>query len=192
MAICCFCTILAQVWGDVKDNTTGDVFPSEVSIDHDGKTYHLDATGVATRKKFFVVVYSVAHYLQRDAKTGEDKFQQILQDDAAKQLTIKWARNIPADKVQEGFMESFKKSLSPAELSKLQNNISQFVGFFNHEVNKGSETVIRWLPGGFVEVDVNGKLVGSFTNPEFAKGLWNIWFSQKGAVDRNQLTSLMK
>lgn len=189
--ICCFCTLLAQVWGDVKDNATGDVFPSEVTFDQGGKSYSLQATGVATRKKFFVTVYSVAHYLQQGS-TGGDKFQQIMQDNVAKQLTMRWARSIPAVKVQDGFMESFKKTLTPTDLGKLQNEISQFIGFFNHDVNKGDESVLRWLPGGYVEVDFDGKQVGTISNPEFAKALWSIWFSQKGAVDRNNLTSLMR
>lgn len=193
MLLCCLCIVSTFAQSELKDNATGAVFPSDVSFDYNGKNYHLQATGVSTRKKFFVTVYSVAHYLQDGTgSVGGNKFQAILQDDKAKQLSIKWARSIDSGKVQDGFQESFKKALSQSDYAKLQNAVNEFVGFFNKNVNKGDESVIKWAPGGYVEVDFNGNKVGSLTNTDFAKGLWTIWFGEKSVVDRNQLVSLLK
>ncbi len=172
----------------VVDSSTGESFPREISFDHEGKSYQLQATGVATRKKFFVKVYSVAHYLQAGAaKGGADILSVIMQDNNAKQLTIKWVRNVEAAKVQDGFRES----LSASEQANQQGDINKFVQWFSRDVQKGDEHVLRWLPGGYVEVLLNGTKVGSLTNPAFAKGLWSIWFGENSVVDRNSLISLI-
>lgn len=190
-----FCVLSISLYADaeVRDPSTGETFPSEVTFEHAGKEYHLQATGVSTRKKFFVKVYSVAHYLEQGGDNAKgDKFQQILQDDKAKQLTLKWLRNVNKGKVQEGYQESFKNTLSGTQYLQLQKEITTYTNFFNQDVQKGEEQILRWLPGGEIEVIINGNKAGSITNQEFAKALWNIWFGSKSVVDRNNLVSLMK
>lgn len=188
-----FLSIYSDAQANVIDKLTGEEFPSEVSFNHDGKDYRLKATGVATRKKFFVKVYSVAHYLQEGAaKANTDSVQDIMQDHVAKQLTMKWLRTVDPGKIQEGYQESFKNTLSEAEHAQLKNEIDQFVHFFNQEAKKGDVTIIRWIPKGYIEVLFNDQNVGSITNPNFAKALWGIWFGDKSVVDRNNLISLMK
>lgn len=183
--LCCFATL--GLYADVTDSSTGVTFPSQVTISHNGEQYKLDATGVSTRKKFFVKVYSVASYLQEGAPKDGDKFQVFSNDQFAKQLTLKWVHEASPEKVQEGYQESFKNALSQADYSKLQNEINQYIQFFNQPVQKGEEQIIRWFPGGYVEVLINGKTVGSITNKEFAKALWSIWFGNKSVVDRSNL-----
>ncbi len=177
---------------EVTDSSTGVSFPAEISFDYQGKNYQLDATGVATRKKLIVKVYSVAHYLQKQAAQNGDKLQQILNDANAKQLTIKWVRDVPLDKALEGYVESFKASNSDQVYEQLQVPFKAYIAFFKQEIKKGDEHVIRWIPGGVIEVQINGKPIGSITNPDFAKALWNIWFGNKSVVNRDNLMSLMK
>ena len=71
----------------------------------------MQATGVATRKKFFVKVYSVASYLQDGANPGGDVVQAIMQDQKAKQLTLKWVHEASPEKVQDGYRESFRNAV---------------------------------------------------------------------------------
>jgi Chalcone isomerase-like len=191
---CTFCFSSLFLYGveDVRDNSTGESFPSEISFDDNGKSYKLEITGVATRKKFFVKVYSVAHYLQDANKAGADKFAYILEDDKAKQLTIKWVHEASSGKIQDGYIESFKGTLSSEEYAALQSDINKYVQFFNQDARKGDEHVLRWLPGGDIEVIINGQKVGSITNSAFAKGLWSVWFGDKSVVNKNNLTSLLK
>ena len=194
LALFCACHVHAydQVQNQVTDKATGAVFPAQVSFDYQGKTYELEATGVSTRKKLVFKVYSVAHYLQKGAAAGKDRLQEILSDANAKQLTIKWMRDVPAAKVQEGYEESFRNAIPEPAYSRLQTVIKTYIAFFGHDVTKGEETVIRWVPGGTVEVLVNGEKVGTVANAEFAKGLWNVWFGNKSVVNRDSLISLMQ
>ncbi len=167
-------------------------FPRQVSFTENGKEYHLKITGVATRKKFFVKVYNVAHYLQEGAsnKNG-DKFALILQDDLAKQLTLKWMHTATVAQVADGYQESFKNVFSEEQLARLKGQIGTFVQFFNRDVQKGDEQIIRWLPGGTIEVLINGTRAGQLSDKEFAIGLWSIWFGPKSVVNRDQLVSLL-
>lgn len=170
---------------EVTDKSTGESFPTSVSFSADGKDYELDITGVATRKKLIIKVYSVAHYLQKNA-TGSG-LEAIMSDENAKQLTIKWVRNVPAEKIQEGYRESFRNADIQAD-----TNVDTYLSLFNHEAQKGDVHILRWIPGGKVEVEVNGKNVGTIEGAAFAKGLWSIWFGDKSVVKREALMSLLK
>lgn len=175
-----------------QDPATGVVFPRQVTFQHQDKTYQLNATGVTTRKKFVVKVYSIASYLQAGAQVDpSNKFQALLSDQNAKQLTIKWVHDVDVDKIQEAFMDAFKVALTDAEQQTLQNEIQTFLHFFNQPVKKGDEHILRSLPGGSLEVLLNGKSVGSLTNKDFAKGVWSIWLGPNTNFKRDELVSLL-
>jgi hypothetical protein len=192
----CISSVVTYAADDIKDSSTGETFPSRVSFEHDGKQYKLNTTGVATRKKFFVKVYSIASYLQEgvtpSGSSTLDKVQAILNDQNAKQLTFKWVHDVSAAKVQEAFNESLKSAIPEADYAQLQGDVNKFLQFYNQEVHKGDEHFLRWLPGGYIEVILNGKKAGSITNTELAKGLWSIWFGPKSVVDRDSLLSSLK
>lgn len=188
----CLSSLCLFADANITDSNTGLTFPSEVSIKSGGKDYKLQATGVSTRRKFFVKVYSVASYLQDAAQATGDKFEQIMQPNKAKQLTIKWVHEASTGKIQDGYNESFRSALPDAQYAPLKADIDKYVSFFNVDVKVGDEQIIRWLPGGVVEVLFNGKPAGTLTNPEFAKALWSIWFGPTSVVKRDELVSLMK
>jgi len=184
------CTVYAG--NTVMDNSTKQIFPKEISFDSNGTNYQLQATGVATRKKFMINVYSIAHYLQKNAdKSDKNKFQIALSDSYAKQFTMKWVRDVGADKIEEGFRDSFHKVFPGDKYQQMKGEIDQFIGFLNNGAHKGDEFILRSTPGGHIEVLINGKTAGSLTNEGFASGLWSIWFGDDSIVNRNDLVSLM-
>lgn len=177
----------------VTDKGSGATFPAEVNFEQNGKKYHLALTGTATRKKFFVKVYGVASYLQDGgAPAAGDKYSEFFNDAKAKQLTIKWVHEAPADKVRDQYVESFKTNVSPEDLNRLQPEINTWLSFFNRDIQKGDEQVIRWIPGGIIEFSVNGQKVGSINNEAFARGLWSLWFGPNTSFDKAALVSQMR
>lgn len=174
----------------IKDSSTGQVFSKEVTFNFQGQEYRLEATGVATRKKFIVKVYSVAHYIQDPSSTTIN--EDVINDAKAKQLTLKWVRNVSAKRVQDGYRDSLQKAISSSDYSRLSSEVDQYISFFNQGARKGDEHVIRWLPGGNIEVYINGSKVGNITNTDFARGLWNVWLGQRSVVKRNDLISLFR
>jgi hypothetical protein len=182
----------AYAQNEIRDDVTGLAFPREITFQHDNKDYHLQATGVATRKKLFVKVYSIASYLQAGDYNSSNIMQQILSDDTAKQLTIKWAHDVELEKIVGAYKEGFQKAFSESERAQLQADIQKYLSAFGSSVKKGDEHVIRWLPGGYVEVLFNGTKAGDVKNANFAKGLWSIWFGPNSIVEKERLVSLVK
>lgn len=193
--LACCMTVLnvgAHAEETVIDSSTKISFPKQVVFQEEGKDYTLEATGVATRKKLIIKVYSIAHYLQKDAlKAGGDKMQTILSDDFAKQFTMKWVREVTSAQQQEGFQEALHKVLTQEQYKTLTKEIDTFLKFFNQNAAKGDEYVIRWIPGGHITVELNGKKAGEITNKALAEGVWNIWFGNTGVVNKNDLISLL-
>ena len=137
-------------------------------------------------------VYSVASYLEGGlSKHAANRVQTVLDSDKPKQLTLRWVRNAEASQVVDGYRESLKVAAEGQEAA-LSKEINQYISFFNHDVSKGEEQVIRQLPGGIVQVYINGKLAGTITNEAFAKVLWKIWFGKKSVVNSENLVSIVK
>lgn len=175
----------------ITDSATGQSFPDTVTVSVDGKDTTLTGTGVSTRKKFFVKVYSVAHYMQDPKGSGNDLFDEILNSDKPKQLFLKWVRSASGKKVQDGYKESFDKVVSRGQ-SNVQSDVDKYIGFFSKGVTEGNTHQMNWLPDGTIEVYINGNQVGSIKNKDFAKALWEIWFGRKSVVNRNQLVSRVR
>jgi Chalcone isomerase-like len=175
------------------DKETNYSFPEKITTELNGKNYNLEATGVATRKKFFVKIYSVASYLQKPpANASGNILAQILSDENAKELTIKWARNVEGSKIQEGYYEAFKKDLPAKEYKALEKEINNFVKTLISDVVKGEIQRIRWFPGGIIQVTTENKVKGQIESKDFAKALWNIWFGPNSVVEKERLTSAVK
>lgn len=171
---------------DMTDSATGKSFPQTVSFDYQGKTLNLSGTGVSTRKKFFVKVYSVASYIEDPSSVkGDDVFNNILNSKSAKQLSFQWVRNVKANKVQEGYRQSLGKVTSNAA------HIVKFADFFG-DVKSGDKHTIRWLPDGTLTVSINGEEKGKMQNEQFAKDVWSVWFGKSSVVDRNKLVSQLR
>lgn len=184
-----FTLILTSFLGaEIVDQSTGASFPDQVTISYKDKEHILKATGVATRKKFFVRVYSIAHYME-DSNTlpsGTDKFTAVLNSPKIKQLISKWDRSVNQKRVVDAYRESFKKTLSSSEYSALQTDIDTYLSYFG-SVNKGDNYTLTWFPDGMLTVEINGEEKGVIQNPQFARALWGIWVGPKSVVSRNEL-----
>ena len=189
-----FCLITAQCAAEdtIKDPATGKTFPATVSFQVDGKDTSLQATGISVRKKFFVKVYSVAHYMENPASVKEGNiYENILNSNQPKELLSIWVRNADQKKVVDGYRESFGKVLSSDDLAKLKPEIDNYLSFFG-DVKTNDKHVLRWMPDGTITVEINDTLKGEIKNPAFAKALWSIWFGQKSVVSRDQLVARIK
>ena len=175
----------------ITDKSTGQSFPDTETIKFEGNDHSLEATGVATRKKFFAKIYSVAHYMEDpQGGRGNAVFDEILNSDKPKQLFLKWVRSVSGKKVMDGYKESFDKAAGRG--GNIRSDVDKYVGFFSRGVSDGDTHVMNWLPDGTIEVYINGNQVGTIKNKEFAKALWSIWFGRKSVVNRNDLISRIR
>lgn len=176
----------------VEEPSTDKLFPKVINFTYEDVDYKLDITGTAVRKKIIFKVYGIAHYMQ-DPVHGEkdDIFNSILNDSKAKQITMDFARNVGAGKIQGAYRDGFEKNATEEELANIQNSIDQFVGYFDTEVKKNETYVLRWLPDSTVISVVKGEEKPAIKDPTFAKILWKIWLGEKSIVKRKNLINFL-
>lgn len=184
-----FCLIQLPLFSEepIIDKATGELFPRKIQFMFEGKNYDLETTGVATRKRLIVKVYSIAHYLQIGAKG--DKMEATLSDENAKQLTLKWVYGSSPEKIHEAFQDGFHRVFSSEQYLALQKEIDRFLSLFNQATKPGDQFILRWIPGGHLVVIINGKEMGTFKNSDLALGVWKIWFGKNSIVNVNDLLS---
>lgn len=173
----------------IEDKVTGVTFPTDLSFAYEGDDYNLEATGVATRKKLFIKIYSAAHYIQDPEELKkEDLYNEIINSNKAKQLTSKWVRGVDKARFAKGYLKSFEKATSKEQFAQLRPTLDQFLTFFG-DVRKNDSQVVRSLPGGTLIVEINGVEKGRIQNEQFAKALWGIWFGPHSVLSRERLVS---
>jgi hypothetical protein len=184
-----FSLLFGTLLADVQEEVTGLSFPEAVNLTAAGKTYQLEETGVASLKMYGFKIYGMAHYLQKEAFDTPDAYNKIFQDTFAKQMTLKYLMGASVRQVQNGIRKAFRNSLDDATYSQLANEIDTYISFFNQPLSKGDEQIIRWIPGGQIQLEINGTTVGTLTHPGFAEAVWNLWFGPTSDVDRNRLAA---
>ncbi|MFH1208691.1 MAG: chalcone isomerase family protein [Candidatus Omnitrophota bacterium] len=171
----------------VVEPVTGIAFPSEIRFSQDAEDYMLRLTGTAARTKWFFRVYAIAHYLQTPKGAGPFDSKEILTDGPAKQMTIQYARNVPARKITGILREDFELNTTPSEYREIETYVEQMLAYFVRPVKKGDVFVMRWLSGGRVYLELNGQKLGDVKNGLFARALWAIWFGEHSVVDPKAL-----
>jgi hypothetical protein len=115
--------------------------------------------------------------------------KKILTDGPAKQMTIQFARNVPAQKITKILREGFELNTTPSEYREIETYVEQMLAFFVRPVKKGDVFVMRWLSGGRVYLELNGQKLGDVKNELFARALWAIWFGEHSVVNVEALMS---
>jgi len=176
----------------IEESSTGKIFPKKVSFSYEGVDYDVIATGTAVRKKFIFKVYGMVHYMQNAPEGNtQDVFSSILEDNYAKQITMDFARDVGADKIRDAFQSGFAKNCTEEELENIQPLVDQFLDYFNSEVKKNEQYVLRWLPNGTIISIIQGKEYPPISNVTLAKALWTIWFGKDSIVNRDDLIRLL-
>ena len=174
----------------LKDTTTHIEFPMEITAEANGKQISLIATGVATRSKFFIKIYSIAHYFQEPLPSKAVFFEEVFKPEKAKQFIIVWVRDVPSSNIQEAFRESFEKTIPREQYTKLHPDIETFLSFFNVNAKEKDQYTLLWI-GDTLNVGINGQKKGELTNPELAAAIWGVWLGPKSVVNRSRLLSLV-
>ena len=185
-------TSLFGVSNIYQEPSTKKAFPREINTSDNGHNYTMELTGVAVRSKYFVNVYALAHYMENPVGGRPNEiYQDIMTDGKAKAAVADWAHSATLKQIKDGYAETFHKTLSPQDYFALQGIIDHFMSFYQTDIRVNDQHVIRWLPGGVLEVYVNGDYKGSVVSVELAQALWSNWFGPKSIIDRQQLISFV-
>ena len=122
--------------------------------------------------------------------TVDDALLAALSGKYAMQITMDFVRDIDAEKIQKAYREGFEKHASEPEWAEIEPLVERFVGYFDHEVKKYDQYVLRSLPGGVILATIRGIEGGPIENATFARVLWRIWLAKGSVVDRKDLVRM--
>ena len=174
------------------------IIPHNIVVEHNDEQLKLHLTGLTVRRKFFLNIYTMAHYIEQqpnfinsDDLASENSdikiYKTILQDNAAKQISMVFMRNLSSKQIQKSLGSGLKKNCSKEEYLQILPYIEKFMRAIHADVTRNDEFIIRWFPDGTIVSLFQGKQISLIKNKIFAKTLWAIWFGEFSIVDRKDL-----
>ncbi len=168
-------------------------FPQNIVIEHNNEQLDLFMTGLTIRRKFFLKIYSMAHYIEQlpvvagSGISGNRIYKSILQNNGIKQITMVFMRKLSAEQIQDSLRSGIQLNSNEADYLKILPQVEEFMQAITAGVKKNDEFIIRWLPDGSIISFFQGTQISSIKNVKFAETLWAIWFGDFSVVDRKAL-----
>jgi hypothetical protein len=184
---------VAQANDKNSDMQDGKQFPHKVFFEYNNEPLGLSLTGLTIRSKYFLDIYTIAHYLQNQPSfadlhiSNNSIYQNIIQNSGTKQISMVFLRALSAEQIQKSLRSGIKLNTNEIEYLKIQSQVEQFMQAIYADVKKYDEFTIRWLPDGTVISLFQGEQISQIKNKIFAKTLWAIWFGEFSVVDRKSL-----
>jgi hypothetical protein len=167
-----------------------NIFPQNVVIEYNNEKLNLTRTGLTVRKKFFLKIYSMAHYVEHKPEPlleGDEIYEFILQQIGAKQISMIFLRSLKAEQIQESLLSGIKLNTNEDEYLQILPNVEIFMRAIHADVKENDEFILRWLADGTIISLFQGKEISSIKDENFARALWSIWFSDYSVVNRDLL-----
>ena len=135
----------------------------------------LKLNGAGIRKKFFMDIYLAELYLEQTGAVA----QEIIDNQGQKRVVMHILyKEIPQDKLVDGWNEGFSSNMSETALEALKNRIESFNAMFEG-VTKGQLIVFDYLPEQGTRVSIAGALKGIIPGKDFNDALLAIWLGDK-------------
>ncbi len=175
-----------------EDQKTNNEFSDSVAIDHKGEKLELGLTGLTIRKKFFLKIYSMAHYIEHtdnsfSENSDKDIYSTLLQHNGAKQISMVFKRTLTAKQIKESLTDGMKKNSAEGEFEQILPSVETFNRAITADVKENDEFTLRWFADGTLVSLFQGQEISAIKDKQFAKILWSIWFSDKSVVKRERL-----
>jgi hypothetical protein len=151
---------------------------SGVKFDAQAGELQLLGVGLRTRTMLKVKVYALGLYVDPvglAAHKGKGVTPALYKDlvwgDFRREIRMKFVReSVSADQIRG----AFRDSLSSADKAKTE----AFLGYFG-DTKAGDEYLLRWVPGGTLEVTVGGQPKPPIADKNFAAAVFAIWLGDK-------------
>jgi len=177
--------------GELRSETMEEgAFPNSVIIKYNNEKLDLSLTGLTVRKKFFLKIYSMAHYIEQKPKTlfaNDEIYQYVLQSDSAKQISMVFLRTLKAEQIKKSLLSGIKSNISEDEYLQIQPQVELFMRAISEDVKENDEFTLRWLPDGTMISLFQGKEISSIKGENFARTIWSIWFGDHSVIKRDLL-----
>ncbi len=135
----------------------------------------LNLNGAGIRKKFFMDIYLAELYLEKKGSTAEE----VIKFSGQKRLVMHILyKEIPQDKLIEGWKDGFSNNTAKPKLESLQTRIDEFNAMFT-AVTKDQEIIFHYVPEQGTKVTIAGNEKGIIPGKDFNDALLGIWLGNK-------------
>jgi len=184
---------VAHAGDSVSETRDEKQFPHNIVIEYNNEQLDLFMTGLTIRRKFFLKIYSMAHYIEQLPNVAgsdisdDDIYKSILQNKGIKQISMVFMRKLSAEQIQNSLRSGIQLNSSEADYLIILPQVEEFMQAIHADVGKNDEFVIRWYPDGSVVSFFQGTQISSIRSVKFAETLWAIWFGDFSVVDKKAL-----
>ena len=184
---------VAHAGDSVSETRDEKQFPHNIVIEYNNEQLDLFMTGLTIRRKFFLKIYSMAHYIEQLPNVAgsdisdDDIYKSILQNKGIKQISMVFMRKLSAEQIQNSLRSGIQLNSSEADYLIILPQVEEFMQAIHADVGKNDEFVIRWYPDGSVVSFFQGTQISSIKSVKFAETLWAIWFGDFSVVDKKAL-----
>jgi len=153
----------------------GVKLPERIEFDTDGSELVLNGAGVRVRLIF--KVYVAALYLPAKTSDGDA----ILRTEQPRRLFLQMLRDLSAEQLIASTNEALRETLTPEERQPLESRMQRFNAIFEtlHEVKKGMQIVIDYLPRLGTIVRVNDEEKERIPGADFNQALLRMWIGDR-------------
>ncbi len=149
----------------------GVTLPDTVTVA--GKPLILNGMGLREATFLKIDVYVAGLYLPRVSSDPAA----ILASDGAKQLVLRFVRDVDRDDIVEAWTNGFAGNAS-VPIAALRPQIARLNAWMPKFAD-GDTLVFRYAPGDGVTVEINGVRKGVIQGADFARSLFAIWLGPK-------------
>lgn len=142
-----------------------------VSLQFEGKKLELNGMGLRTKVVF--KVYVAGLYLEKPSRDG----MAIAASEQVRRIELVFLRAVDGADVAKAIADGFTNNAGDA-LPALKDRIAKFEKLIP-DVKKGDKLLFLSRPGAGVELQANGKLLGSIEGRDFSDALMRVWLGPK-------------
>ena len=188
-------TLISVVQAEDRHSETDAVnqFPHNITVEYNNEQLDLFLTGLTIRKKFFLKIYSMAHYLEQKPGvsgldvSGNKIYSNILHHNNTKQISMVFLRELTAEQIQKSLISGIKLNTNKEEYLQILPQVEEFTHAIYENIKQNDEFILRWFPDGTIVSIFQDEEISSIKNDKFARALWSIWFGNHSIVDRESL-----
>jgi len=188
-------TLISVVQAEDRHSETDAVnqFPHNITVEYNNEQLDLSLTGLTIRKKFFLKIYSMAHYIEQKPDdsgsyvSGNKIYTDILYHNDAKQISMVFMRELTAEQIKKSMISGSKLNTNKEEYLQVLPQVEEFTHAIYEDVKQNDEFILRWFPDGTIVSIFQGEEISLIKNDRFARALWSIWFGNDSVVDRESL-----
>jgi len=165
----------------------GRMFAREITLEHDGTSYDMVATGSHKRKKFFFSVYAAVAYAEAsvfDGPVDEDTDAGAIALESSKPLRmhLKMLRGLDSSKITNGINEALEKT-AVRPIEEIADERERFVELFDGELDEDQSLVMTWWPGEGLEIAMDDEVLDTIAGDAFARAFFEIYFGPEPVDD---------